>query len=343
MLDEIREYKEYTWDLDGDKFAERIKYGTLSKGKGFSGLERMLTIIARHFLYEEDDKVEQADIDAAYAAIRSWFSITNKDYKKKLNDERIKEIDAICCWAQKYISNVLIEEVKKDKDKKKTLEKKLDWIKSEDFRSRLVKSNFENGLPNKRKNSDEKEITIDRVVANAICRKKLRKFYLCCEGACFENVKILKDEKVNLGIIDIMPVPHELNEKQKDTLLRLVAVYLLENFYIDGCEIKETVRLVPFNKMAFSNWYMGAKYFDWTDARYVCDEEYLIKRHKRNRSNSGNKIGFNEAWFKKYGWTLIDATDGDEELDEYLKGHPNAHFYRDDGASKALVEGARYE
>ena len=92
MLNEIREYEEYTYDLDKTACApKRIKYNVLTKGlNGESsgigcGIESILSIIARHFLFDFNALGALANEDAAECAILAWLG--SEPYEKKQSEK----------------------------------------------------------------------------------------------------------------------------------------------------------------------------------------------------------------------------------------------------------------
>jgi hypothetical protein len=73
MLDEFREFQEYSYDLSGPARPQRLKYANLRNG--FSGLERAMTILARQYLFsapEFSDATEEGCKDL----LRNWCSDT---------------------------------------------------------------------------------------------------------------------------------------------------------------------------------------------------------------------------------------------------------------------------
>lgn len=322
MLDEYREYSEYTCKINGGNCAERIKYGTMVRsGANFAGLERILTIIARYYLFYHGDKNETDDRDraAAYAAVRSWLGYTIDDYEALLDDDIKKEIKAIKGWIRKYIRTVMIPG-RNDAEEKKKLKTRINKLGKWEYFSDLFKSCYDNGLW---RSDDLNELTLEKAVANAASRKGLKRFYLACGDPGLDELKTASGKK--------------LSRKSKDKLLKIVAAYLLENYYIDK-EVRSTSRFAPFSKTDFSYWYSDGYMKDLPDIRL--NGSKLIENFSRD---SDTKIRFNSEWLQNCGWTLIDATEDDSMLEEYLAAHEGHHFYRDNGANKALTEGEVYE
>lgn len=413
MLNEKLEYKEYTCDLtDPESGVKRIKYGTLYKGDserkegpngveggpGFGGLERILTIIARYFLYYYDDTVDKVDRDAAFAAMSSWLGFSIRNYKN-IDKARMEEIKRIKGWFPRYLKDVLmkkyIDKLRKENlgDNEKienlivsleragsaeelreaaellrngietewnrksignpensicNLAEKYEMLKGERsvvFYLKITATCFESGLSDR---NNANTLRLEKVVANAIRRKKLREFYLACKNN-------------NLDAVDFNGVSRKKYvSERKDSLLRFMAAYLIEDFYInqaandlmasadkDVYDTKGPLRYVPFDKPGFSNWYINDGYLDFGKYNITYNGKPVLlkwpeedqKKRKRKNSRKGDtrvKIKMDADWFNKCEWMLIDATDSNEEVKEYLKA--GYHVYRDDGAGKPLVE-----
>ena len=380
MLNEKLEYYEYTCDLnDSENVRRRIKYATLSRGDAeFNGLERFLTIIARHFLYYHNNGfASKDDIDAAYAALLSWLGYDKHD-EKTINNERNKEIETICGWFPKYIKDVMLrQKIEIIKNENKGENERIDallekLINEENAKELLETSNTLKGVIKeawdrkkdggtsednickiaerymilsdtsfKRKIAstsafwgtnhdinDYKMASLEKVIANALCRKRLNVFYLVCKDPHFTEA-VKRDRKKTV------------TEKREDTLLKIVAAYLVENFYSDP-GTSGIVRYVPFNKVTVSNWYMNDgylknEYFD--NYKYKGRDLFYIQLLGRNQL----KISIDPEWFELCEWALIPATDNDDNLIRFLNTHPGYRFYRDDGACKPLVENEVYD
>lgn len=342
MLDELREYREYTWDQDSEENRiERIKYGVLTRGGRFTGLERVLTIIARHFLYYYEDRTTSRDRNAAFAALYAWLGLDGAVYEKELDPERKAEIDAIRGWFPRYLDEVMQYCDRKEKDpeeRKEKVKERQEFLRSYEFYKMVSLSCYQNGIG---ETGHSRTMRLDKAVANGMCRKRLKRFYLVCRDPRFEEVSLGADMKKSLAD-DRKPAL-----KRRDMLLRLIAAYLVENYYsAPSVSDPDPDRFVYFSLPALSNW---CRYQDGYQHRafdhFYYNGRRLIEKfgEDRYKHNNRTKIRFNKEWFDKCGWRLIEAADNDDELDEYLKEHPGACFYRDDGAGEGLVRGLRYE
>ena len=335
MLNEKLEYKEYTYDLanyeDGPR---RIKYSGLRKGgeRNIGGLERILTIIARRFLfYDNNEAAGKEDRDAAKLALFSWlgYKPTHPDRYSKPDAQRKKEIDSIFRWLPQYL-----EKMKEGYEAKssggtnavRNLEKWISLIREKGYIGKI------SGSSKTDKGRHVKIIKIEKVIANSLHRKKLKIFYLACKDPHFDE----KNSKM-----------------ENDTLLRIVAAYMLENYYFDMpsggkyCyynEQRQETRFAPFSNVDLSNWYQNLGGIRTESGKGLGAYSYNGEPTIERVGESGDlKIKFNDEWFRKCEWVLIDATDNDDALDDYLKQNPEHHFYRDDGSCKPLAENQRYD
>ena len=357
MLNEKLEYEEYTYNLTGyENGHRRIKYNALSRGgdKNFAGLERIMTIIARRFLFFDSDYNDvpgKEECLAAELALFRWLGYvpTDPDKYKEPDTERKKEMDRIFYWLPNYLGKMKEEcEAKLKREKNKTNKKKLrnkinnleSWlslIKEDDYITKRTRSSRDD------KAKYLNVIKTERVVANALRRNKLKVFYLVCKDPHFSEVC----EKTG-----------KVGEKKKDLLLRTVAAYMLENYYFDlpsrevsfppvyrYYEKRQQTRFAPLRDEDLTNWHQGlGKIRTESDdglGAYSYNGKPLVEQPKKYKNRK--KIKFNDEWFRKCEWALIDATDNDDALDEYLRENPDHHFYRDDGSCKPLAEDQRYE
>lgn len=117
MLDELLEYKQYTFDINNsDHHVQRLKRSTLikfnaDKSKGtespaFNGFNRFLTIIARHFLYdvyhEETDLKKK--IKKTEDALRIWLGHKEPDAFADA------EVHKLYRWLPLYVEKILLTE-----------------------------------------------------------------------------------------------------------------------------------------------------------------------------------------------------------------------------------------
>ena len=210
MLNEIGEFEQYTAPLDGKTPFEnhRLKYFTLIK-KNFAGLERAMTIIARKLIFGDSDcpKLDVADVKKC---LRAWCGF------KKETHPLVQP-----GWLPDFI-----------KQQYPTATEALVALSYKE-------NHFENSVFDFEENNF-RSITYDRIIANALLRGKLKRYYLLTgqsspfEGVTFEGKK--------------------LNKSKSELALKLTAFYLLQSLLSDQ-------KWMTFNKLNFMNW-LSAKRSD---------------------------------------------------------------------------------
>ena len=358
-------------------------------GKSFMGLEGMLTSISRRMLYYYGDKVEDTDRDAAEAAMKAWLGFKYRidlpeddervaeirklegwfpQYvrtvliKKYFDQTALKDpekgaelLECISSYENAETEDEkeeAIERLKELNAKISRLMNKLEYTASDTYREQLELTNYNNGISvdehNKRR--DNRDILrFEKVIANAMRRKKPRIFYLACKDNGLNTVHVTLNGN--------MKEMRELTSEEADTVLRFVSAYLLEYYYIEMAinkaeaddmelvmEARIPLRYVPYDNLRFSDWHTNDAYFHAERMDFRYGTRYLIRRWGDKYRSGGNKtkIKIEENWFERCEWALIDATDNDDTLDKYLEEHPGHHFYSDRGSGKLLAMDQRY-
>lgn len=106
MLNEIGEYEHYSMSPQEIAACEypRLKYFTLIK-REFSGLERAMTIVARHFLFdtsEETPDLSESKINELRELLKAWCG-----FKTEARTERPTHFDG---WLVSYIRRAFLDE-----------------------------------------------------------------------------------------------------------------------------------------------------------------------------------------------------------------------------------------
>ncbi len=352
MLNEIGEYKQYTLSPKEllDCKNRRVKHFNLKNR--FSGLERIMTIITRHFIFDTPVGFNEGELREI---LKAWCGFNHK--AKTILPEHFDG------WLNNYIKHVLAFEVavyclgyeKIPTDLKTLLEKFLinrdfDIKESlavlENFKFTLadvpkrVKENtrkFKNllkileELPKKNKDYSRnifaefnfkgdnhfRAITYDKIIANALLEGKLRCYYLACDEELFETKKIRKGGK-------------KLSAKDKDTVLKMIAEYLLQRRNSDQ-------EFIVTNKANMMNWLAGEKpdYFSKKkETGEIPIEGYMLAETKEKLFELNKIEGINPIKLKlhpelaKHFRLIEDGTD--------VKW--GRIFFSDDGTSDLLKE-----
>lgn len=368
MLDEIREYEEYTYDLDNtENPPKRIKYNVLTKGLQDEGggigcgIESILCIIARHFLFMNDQGAFK-NAGAAECAISAWLGIEPDSEKMSLlSDETRAEIEAIRGWYPDYIKKILIPEretqIKHNEGNQKAinaLKKNIDILKgildnlrSETFRNNLNKSTWEYGYSGK---NDYKVLFTEKVLANAAVRGPLRRRYLICLDPDLDSVVIKEHPKRR---------PKEgltKREEYDDLYLRFISAWLLSQIRTKSDKMSDNPtkyrtnvnRSVPINMTEISGWALGDTKLA-KDKIPDCFRGIILESVNKQQSkmyfylsNNGENSKDSERWFESCGWNIIDATEGNKRLENFIKRHPEYCFWKDMGSGVPLVKNEKY-
>lgn len=334
MLNEIQEAHEYMCDISRlDIEFGRLKWKIFNHNADMNGLERMLTTIARFFIFEEESDNETVARRKAEAAIRMWLGFSDElEEDERLGSaykyvkEKYPQIDS---WLENYLKEVIHKRYKEDIDKFTAFQEQLN-VKNKQFKSKSLQSGVTT--------SDFKLIRYDKIIANAkVARGPLKMYYLACADSEWTRGTYKTVRNNPNGA---------LKHKDEDKVLKLVASYLLER----GRKLKCNSDYVfeAFNFTDYGFWAVGGSRYDRTKFEIFTYEDSQ-SHNKRplfefRSSKSGNlsKVRPNVEWMGYCGWEIIDATENDDKLDELLSTHPNAVFFSDKGACSPLQKGVRY-
>lgn len=160
MLDEIKEFKQYT-TLPNEYIKSRLKYHSLIKKGELSGLERAMTIVARGFIFNENagTKFDDAKIKEclkAWCGFRTTEAIDAKNWLKKYIRQEflepallrcinaVKEVDVDSAQKSDMLNFLNIENLLSDisifrdeKEQKSSLSDKADNNATNDFKTSL--------------------------------------------------------------------------------------------------------------------------------------------------------------------------------------------------------------
>ena len=344
MLNEIGEYEQYTLS-PAELLAcknRRLKRYTLIK-QDFGGLERAMTIIARHFIFDTPIGFNEKELREI---LKAWCGFRHE--AETILPEHFEG------WLNNYMRRVLLRETLQDclDDEKFPTDLKalIEKISLEpDFNAReylkalkgfdlthgdipKIKNLLEAlvALPNKNKNFSKnyfdsltykgknafRAITYDKVIANALLAGRLRRYYLVCDEELFATERILKRDGKK-----ILP-------KDKDMVLKMTAEYLLQ------CRHTEQ-RFIVTNNADMTNWLLGSvKSEDLRPKR----EQYILSESKEKVFELSEMIGginvikvtLNPEWAKHF--CLIEDESNDFE------NNRGRIFFSDAGSSEALTE-----
>lgn len=317
MLNEVGEYEHYTLSPEKLKTCKdrRLKHYTLIK-QDLGGLERVMTIIARHFIFDTPVGFNEEELREI---LKSWCGF-NHAAKTKLPEY----FDG---WLSNYIRRVLMFEALQNLFKDENFPAELidDPSKLEDANGQiknlldaLAKLSNKNimfsksclGSLDKKSGTPFRAITYDKILANALLSGKLRRYHLACDEELFRTKKILKVGGKNLSA------------KDKDIVLKMTAEYLLQRRYT-------AQKFVVTNNADLANWIVG-KQNKCSEQR----ENYLLagtseKIFETAKVDGINviKVKLNPEWTKHFRLIEYDSDDKWGRI-----------FFSDSGSSEVLIE-----
>lgn len=268
MLNEIGEYEQYT--LSPEKLLacknRRLKHCNIKNN--FSGLERVMTIIARHFIFDTPvglNEVELREILKAWCGFNheaktplpehfdGWLNNyikcvlafeSARDCLKyesiptnlKIVDRNFDVKEFLAALENfKFNNDDVPKRIKENTGKIKNLLKALDELPKKNITfSKNVFGNF-----NAKGDNPFRAITYDRIIANALLAGKLRCYRLACDEELFKTEIIFKDGK-------------KLSAKDKDIILKMTAEYLLQRR-------NRNQEFIVTNNANMMNWLAGEK------------------------------------------------------------------------------------
>lgn len=330
MLNEIIEAEGYLFDPEGgDCEYQSLNTKLFCSKKGeLNGLDRAMTTVARYFLFEDGAEGEQA-IARAGAALRMWCGLMPEGLtalEDPLEGERIY-LAVKYPWIDRWLPIILEKEAAMEKGpSSEIVQRTLQKLYGR-------RDTFTYGTLTRAKAvNDFKLLSYEKVIANAlIAWGPLRKYYLACDDPdWFSQI-----HKVRGGDRNARPM-----DKDEDKVIKLLAAYMLEANRKK--KRAASIGFEPVNLNAVAAWLGASTKFTRTKYTVFSYDERELFEFEDGPSGNTIVVRPDADWFRQCGWTLIDATDGDDALDDYLGEHPDAVFYSCEGGSKPLARNARY-
>jgi len=307
MLDELREYREYTNEGGCERLRSK-EFGSENKEKKgapggfkFGGLGRPMTIIARRFLFSTDNL--SAGAEQAKKALEIWLG-----YSDDAGDRRFA---GLAGSLHSFMDRVYPEKYERMRE---SLAQKKDK-----FLIPIFSKNEQNA------GNDYYSLTYDRAIAIGCADGPLKRYYLVCEGVPFDDWRLMKDG----GELK------KARDRFEDKVLKLTAFYLLNR---PGLEW----RYVTFPQRDFVNW-LGQS-GDASGAireltmLSICppNEKPLALFEKIDRKGVPPKLRVCPEWADRF--TVVP----EEELNEVLKEMEEPCFFSDWGSGERLKRDERY-
>lgn len=364
MLDEFKEYKQYSFDTETNTSIEnhRLYYASLCKNAEFAGIERAMTIVARKYMFTDDG---EKNIDSARIALEAWCGASNTpdDIKK----------EKIYNWLYKYIRNCLlkekINELVKANEKyscfsaetmelvsevdQASNEKELHSI-SEKLQGQSKKEKDCNKyntyvlpvincvktilkLPDKRKQFGHSLFVISESKYSQKGKKNQNDYKTIVYDKILAAASDLGPLQKNHLLLDSVEIFKELrlkSEEQKDKFLKTIAAYLLLRRYPEQ-------EFVPINITDLINWHVSKKdeKFKQMIDQLVYEEEPVFIGI--NASKNQKKLKINEKILSHF--KIVSETDMEKEWKAFREDNKDAVFYDDQGANVNMKECNEYQ
>ena len=311
MLNEFREFEAYVENPQSltprvmphmltEHFSEKYPY--------LNGLEEIMTVIARRYLFSEEHQVYGVEnqlneklIEDTKELLHRWTGFSDTKYRKRTDNPQLEKwmkVHSVTdSWLKQYLAFQFQEYKKKSKKTKEELDKMTDerWNKLEG------KWNYSLNSP---MDYEAVKITYNNVIANALEKGPLRNRYLVvkrCEeevGKKFDTEKrkpfaYLTDKSGRQGTSDVK-------------IIKIIAAYLINR------EIHPAGQSEIWIKSSdLSRWYAqddskngaGAWYPD--NVTWNKKEVYTFKRFQRKYT----KVIINQEYLKEYDFRVVDSVE----------------------------------
>lgn len=201
MLDELKEYDEYTCSLD-ETSEVRLMPEIFKKRNKLSGLHRALVIIARKELadrgyFDENIENHKQIRDEVTQTLREWLGFCD------VNDKKYSTYDS---WLKRYcLQKIQFENSKEEAEFKNQIE-----YKRKKYESKLLEEEHF-------KKNTVMEVTYEKIIAEAIFLGPLERYYLVCKQG-YDRV-LYKDKLID--------VSRKKGAEYVDNILKMICVYLI--------------------------------------------------------------------------------------------------------------------
>ena len=386
MLDEILEYQQYSFDINSpDDQVQRLKRSTLisftknnrlnTSTATFSGLNRALTIIARHFIYEVydgDDDLKEKTINA----LKAWLGHRRPD------ESADAEVHRLYKWLPLYVEKIFlansIDELNKALNSEALSEEASAELKA--IICQLYSSDSQKERTTIAERLFEKCEQLNVISKNSQVHKSIKKavafLYQLSTRKSFNNsgyadygeantINAITYDRITgnarragrlkryylacdrLLIEDVKKETAKRNGSKKlinsdrDIIYKLTACCMMTLSKKGTREVQEDIAFT-ITEADFVNWLVAAKCEN--KKKYLYKEERIFENPREKKIKEDSKgtnttwIKLNKKWLNDSGFKiLIDDPDTDV-IKEYLKAHPNGVVFVDKGAGVPMME-----
>lgn len=293
MLNEILEYEQYI-------SKDTVRLGARGLNNKLGGYVRALTIIARHFLFAENEENPINNIESTIECLKAWLGFEYDN--AQINKFAKEEIDYIANCFPEYINNKAKSEEHK-KVLKSILETKKTTLLFNFYTNPQKKTNEKNSM---------KSITYESIIADALNQGALKKYLFRSKGNKITEDIVKTSLKNNVS----------LSEEDEDIIPKLTAFYMLAK--------KRTKKdYIVITGVDIINW--SNKDSDFNSKNWLSRFKYNGTALFDKDTVAGNiiKIKINEDWIKEHEMEIVSYSDY----------NPNDGFtyYEDMGANKPLA------
>ena len=350
MLNEIREFEQYTFDCTKHLELGRLKHKALIMNS-FSGIGRAMTTVARYYMFLDNEKMCHLSAQAeqqALAAIKTWCGSKGTEF--------FSEIEAVRNWLPNYIRCVLLANQVK-RFNKDTINSDCDLDEEHDLINSItidsteeelfaiannLRSAGENTTDAKKRSIYSNNILsivycIDSISGLAYRRKSYghSMFPATPKKSDSNDIKAITYEKIIADAFYKGPLKRyylccnkesllkDYTEKEKDIVLKTIASCLLnKNHKIAGQQ------WVFINKTDIVNWLKDI---------HKVDDYKLNATIFKTQKLGGNivKLCVNEDWISHF--IIVEENYFNKE--DWNDGA----FFRDDGSQSYLIKNELYQ
>lgn len=375
MLDEILEYEQYSFDLSNPTgcFA-RLKRSRLICGD-FSGLNRVLTIIARHFLYDVyagDDCWK----DKTIKALKSWLGHKNPAADRGANSEVLEIYSWLPHYIEMFFLSASLNELKDmiaNSNLTKSEKAAIDLLIGKVYTSKKVKEKNEAaslvaeecerlGFVPKNNPVDKSILKITGFLNRLSGRKSFNFSGYSDSGEandinsiCYDRIlgNARRGGKLNKFYLACEKNPVEevtmlsgrkLKESDKDIVLKLTAYCMLE-LSKKGTQTVNQTKVIYINESALVNWLILKKCEKDKFVKFQYKGDILFEHPISSWKESGQKKGINtkkiqinQNWLTDAGFEILINDPTRNVIGDYLRQHPGGSVFVDQGAGEPFKE-----
>lgn len=342
MLNEQLELEMYVTAPESEhpRIRPNVLIGKFSKEGALYGLESILTVIARGFLFGTDRgsfAYDEARIHAAIRVLDRWCGFSSDEEKEadgKLSDvqEWFRRYPDADSWLKNYWEFHYKE--KKAEEKKRAAEKKKTEDQETEEMQWLWKMYADKWSANLRSDRHyrTKQTTYENVIANALEMGALRVRYLAFKKDMAENDNSgtgnCQEEK--LSYLDYLYEVAEGKSKSKvrpasktKLLKNVAAYYILKENHPEGQQE------VLLDKQRLMNWYAlnnkSGEQKDWILPQFLWKKQPIFIA-RSDVKNNFVKFWINPDYLKAFDFQLLEK----DELESFIKEYGDTYWVMED-------------